>query len=283
MSAIFAGALAPFSAALAALAEAARASVVHIQDGQRGGGSGVAWPGGFIVTNHHVAEHESADVTAPDGAEARLPVVTHDEANDLAVLRLHGPIAQHLTPAAIADARELRVGQLVVAVGHPFGVPHAATAGIISALPDWEAPRELLRSDLHLNPGNSGGPLLDAEGRVVGINAMVGGPGTALSIPSHAVQALLARLGGEVPRLGLQVIGLPQTGGLLISGIDPGSPAERAGLLPGDLLLDFGSPLRLRDHLALAQPGATLPLRLSRAGRRIELTVQLPQPRRAAA
>lgn len=154
----------------------------------------------------------------------------------------------------------------MVAVGHPLGVQHAVTAGIISAVPNPEGPRALLRSDLHLNPGNSGGPLVDALGRVIGINAMVAGPGTALSVPSHTVAALLARVSGRSARLGAELIPLPQSRGLMIGGIEPGSLAERLRLFPGDVILHVASPLQLRERLALVSAERPLTLTISRAG-----------------
>ena len=187
--------LLPYSEALSDLAELIRPAVVAVRDGRRGSGSGVVWAPNTIITNHHVVQGETPEIIFIDGRKAAGKVIARDPRNDIVALQVDGTPE----PAAIGDSLELRVGQLVLAMGHPLGVENAVTAGIISALPTARDPRALIRSDLHLNPGNSGGPLFDANGEVIGINSMVAGPGTALSVPSNTVQALLATVQADPP------------------------------------------------------------------------------------
>lgn len=168
------------------------ASVVEVIS-EAGQGAGTVWrPDGTIVTSHHVAPGRQALVRLADGRTLPGVVLARDLRNDLAVLKVSAA-----PPAApIRDGRQLRAGELVLAIGHPFGQRGAVTLGVVSsALPAVPAPgaRELIRADLLLGPGNSGGPLADARGRVVGINAMIGG-GLALAVPSHLVERLLAAL-----------------------------------------------------------------------------------------
>jgi serine protease Do len=178
--------------AAAAVAERVCLSVVEVRLPGRGVGAGTVWrPDGTILTNHHVVPGERAEVRLAGGRIFPAYVVARDPQNDLAVLRVP---ASDLPAATIGDARALRVGELVLAVGHPFGLRGAVTVGVVSETL-WQDPggsRELIRADVLLGPGNSGGPLTDALGRVVGINAMVGG-GLALAVPSHLADRLLER------------------------------------------------------------------------------------------
>jgi serine protease Do len=194
MSVMLAGALTRLVAEAAALVEALQRSVVLVHDG-RGHGSGVVWQSdGLIVTSNHVVEHEHAQVELADGQALPARVVARDAPNDLALLRV---TAHDLTAARVGDARELRLGDLILAVGHPFGVRGSATLGIVSGCggATWmgRTRRELLQADLALAPGNSGGPLANAEGAVVGIASMVLSPGIAIAVPSHVVRRFVAR------------------------------------------------------------------------------------------
>ncbi len=270
------------SAGLGDLAERIRPSIVAVQDGRRGSGTGVVWTPDIVITNHHVVRGDHAKLVFADGRETTGQVIGRDPHNDIAALR----IDENSDAAPIGDSTALRIGQIVLAIGHPLGVEHAVTVGIVSGLPTPSDPRAMIRSDLHLHPGNSGGPLLAADGTVVGINAMVAGPGTALSVPEHTIRAFLARLGGEAPVLGLELtpVRIPAAWtsqaevGLLVSGIDPGSLAESAGLYPGDILLEVSGhpvhhPLRVREELANARPDRPLTLRLIRAGDPVEIAI----------
>jgi serine protease Do len=170
----------------AQLAERLQASTVRVGDGRRGAGSGVVWSmDGLVMTNAHVARGRSATVTFHDGRRARARVIARDDERDLAALRLENVVAFPLPVAGVRDASSLRVGELVFAVGNPLGLVGAMTAGIVQRLSD-----RFVIADLRLEPGNSGGPLADAQGRVVGINSMVA-RGLALAVPSGAITDFL--------------------------------------------------------------------------------------------
>ena len=178
--------------AAAELAERLQRSVVEVRTAGAGQGAGTIWRAdGAIVTNHHVVPHDRAEVILADGRRLTATVVARDPGNDLALLEV---AAQDLPAAAIGDASRLQGGELVIAIGHPFGMRGAVTLGVVSAaMPTRPVPlpvRDLIRADVLLGPGNSGGPLADARGRVVGINAMVVG-GMALAVPSHLVERLV--------------------------------------------------------------------------------------------
>jgi serine protease Do len=171
--------------ALETLAEHLRASTVAVRLGREGAGSGVIWSSdGAIVTNAHVASGPFAEVVLSDGRRFTARLVTRDARRDLALLRIE---AEGLRAALPRDPRTLRPGELLVAVGHPLGIPNAVSMGIAHAAVG-EGRRRFVSADLRLAPGNSGGPLADAEGRVVGINSMVVGGGLALAVPSDDVQ-----------------------------------------------------------------------------------------------
>ncbi len=276
----------PLSEQLGDLAASLQQSIVAVRDGRRGSGTGVVWSPDMIITNHHVVGGDQADLVFSDGRQATGQVIGRDPHNDIVALRVEGTPE----PAIIGDSTTVRVGQIVVAIGHPMGIEHAVTVGIVSGLPSPSDPRALIRSDLHLLPGNSGGPLLTASGSVIGINAMVAGPGTALSVPEYTIRAFLARIAGQSPVLGLELtpVALPLAWrglaldnvehALLVTGVEQGSVAELAGIYPGDLLLGVGDravqhPLRLREELSTAARHDPLRLRLIRGGRPLEIDI----------
>ncbi len=303
---------AALAAAVSDVASRVRVSVAEVHS-RGGSGSGTIWSAdGVVVTNHHVLPSDSAEVILEDGRAFDGHVVARDPRNDLAVLQVHG---RGLPAATLGDARALRPGQLVIAVGNPAGVRGAVTAGVVHrALPRSHPGRgrELIQADVLLGPGSSGGPLADAHGRVVGINAMVqGGPGRmALAVPSHVVARLVNRHGArpelgiaahEVllsPTLAAQVapiaatpVGYPADAApdtaLLISNVAPNSAAERAGLMLGDLLYALdGHPVEggagllnaLDDHFA-----GDLRVSILRGGVPREIDVQLGAADSAAA
>jgi serine protease Do len=249
-------------AAAAEVAERVRAGVVEIRTRGGGAGAGTIWRAdGVIVTNHHVVPRDRAQVTLADGRTLAGVVQARDPRNDLAVLSVE---AHDLPAVTVGDPHALRTGELVLAVGHPFGVRGALTIGVVhQPLPahGWQyganGRRELVQADVLLGPGNSGGPLTDARGRVVGINAMVYG-GLALAVPSHLAARLVDQPEGP-PVLGVSVreVSLPPAqaarageldlapdAAVLVLEVEAGSAADQAGILVGDVLLTLdGWPL----------------------------------------
>jgi serine protease Do len=240
-------ATAALSSSAAGVAEALLESVVVVNGGW-GGGSGVIWQSdGLIVTNSHVVHSDKAGVVLRDGTQLPGRLVARDQEHDLAALRVDRSGLPAATPG---DSSRVRVGQIVLAAGNPLGMRGVVTAGIITGVGDagGEAAlhtRKLIRADVSLAPGNSGGPLADAQGRVLGINAMISSQGMALAIPTAVVQHFVASQRKDRPYIGIE--GLPiqmRVGGmprraLLLTAVAEGSPAERAGLLLGDVLLAF--------------------------------------------
>jgi len=176
--------------ALGDVAERLRQVTVHVRAAGRsawaGAGAGVIWlRHGLVVTNAHVATAAGAEVVLPDGRALPARLVARDPRRDLAALAV---AMDDQLPALRADARGLRPGELVVAVGHPLGVAYAAALGIVHRAPsDERGPGGWLQADIRLAPGNSGGPLADAAGRIVGINAMIVG-GLGIAVPTHVVE-----------------------------------------------------------------------------------------------
>ncbi len=173
-----------------------RASIVRVQ-AARGGAAGVVWGAGAVVTNYHVVAGAGPGlrVVSADGDVAAARVRDASRRLDLALLAVEG--GDGLPPAPIGRSARLRVGELVFAIGHPWGEPWAVTAGVVSALGgtpgSGRGTAAVIRSDVRLAPGNSGGPLVDARGQVVGVNAMVVGGDLALAIPSDVVRSWLER------------------------------------------------------------------------------------------
>jgi serine protease Do len=263
---------------LSQIAERVRRSTVQVEGHGRGGGSGVIWrPDGVVVTNAHVARRASGRIRLPDGRAVQATVAASDPRLDLALLQAD---AQDLPAAAIADSDSLRVGALVLAVGSPYGQAGTVTVGVVHA----SASARWIQADLRLAPGNSGGPLADAEGRVIGINTMVA-HGVALAIPSNIVERFVGRQGTPARRLGITVEPVNVKGlGLLIVEVEAGSPAQNAGLQLGDILTGsagrrFQAPF---DLVLLLEAGgaAGLPLQLDvlRGGRpgSCEVNFELP-------
>ena len=225
------------------VAEQLRRSTVLIQSGGRGSGSGIIWSSdGLLVTNAHVVRGSSPVVQLWDGREFHATVDARDPRRDLAQLRID---AGNLPPVAIADSSLVRPGELAIAVGNPLGFVGALATGVIHGVGPLRGlgSHSWVQADLRLAPGNSGGPLADARGRVLGVNTMVAGR-LALAIPSNAVVDFLsggaadAWLGVTIhPTLVPRPTAQPQTFGLVILEVEPDSPAALASLLPGDILL----------------------------------------------
>lgn len=175
-------------------------SLVIVHNGRRGAGAGVVWrDGGYIITNHHVIARGEIFVTPPGGQTLPARLVLREPEIDLALLQVDLP---EIPPALVADSRDLKVGQIVLAVGHPWGQRDVVTNGIITSLGTAETRGSrgsvpIIRSDVTLAPGNSGGPLVNAVGGVIGINTMIIGGDLAVAIPSHLVDEVVDKTLGE--------------------------------------------------------------------------------------
>ncbi|MBX9599453.1 MAG: trypsin-like peptidase domain-containing protein [Bryobacteraceae bacterium] len=264
-----------------------RGTVAISGHGRAGQGSGIVWEaGGLIVTNAHVVAGAANTVTMWDGRKFAARVLTRDARRDLALLEVN---ASALPMIPRGRDGSPRAGELVIAVGNPLGFAGALSTGVVHAVGPVPGlgPREWVQADVRLAPGNSGGPLADAEGRLAGINTMVIAPGRralGLSIPAAAVEQFL-RHGPDQRSLGVTVRAV--RGGLLLLEVEPGRPADRASLLAGDLILSAAAA-RMRTpgdlSVALDQAAGTLEIEFLRGGaspRRV--TVAFPPARASAA
>ena len=269
--------------------------------GPAGGGSGVLFtPDGFALTNSHVVHGATAaTVTLSDGRRLPAAVVGDDPGTDLAVVRVEG---SGLPAAQLGDSGALRIGQVVIAIGNPFGFQCTVTAGVVSALgrslrtTSGRLIDNIIQTDAALNPGNSGGPLVNSAGEVVGINTAVILPaqGLCFAIPVNTATFVAARLirdgrivrgylgiGGQtvpLPRSLLRRHGIEAPSGVLVLTVEPDSPAARADLQPRDCIFRFGdSPVPDVDalHRALTEAavGVPTPLTLLRDGETLSRTV----------
>ena len=301
-------ALKPVELPAASLASAemignAHQSVVQVRSWGRGAGAGVIWAkDGLVLTNYHVVaggrRGSRVQVVLRDGRTFDAEVAKRGRDLDLALLRIREAPGD-LPVVPVGDSSALRVGELVYAIGHPWGRLGAVTVGIVSGLGVERGPGGRVRyvqSDVALAPGNSGGPLLNARGEVVGINAMIFGR-LALSIPSNAASSWLADGKERRPRLGVRVlpVELPPSlrrvnpvapeAGLMIAAVEGDGPAERAGLLVGDVLLGVGdeTPDAVEALLdAIARSEDAVRLRVMRGGRISFVDVNPGAPRHAA-
>lgn len=263
------------------VAERLRRSTVQVHSGrsQRGSGSGVIWSeDGLVVTNAHVARGDRAQVELWDGREYRAEVTARDARRDVAALRID---AAGLPAATAGDSSALRPGEMVVAVGNPLGFVGALTTGVVHALGPFRGLGRLpwVQAAVRLAPGNSGGPLADARGRVIGLNTMVAAGGLALAVPSNAVAEFLRR-GGSRASLGVTVRPVlledRRSVALLVLEVAPQGAAAAASILIGDLLLGAnGRRFQSVDDLADALDAApgTLSLQFLRGDRRKEREV----------
>ncbi len=304
-----------YSTAVTAAAARITPSVVNIEARQRrrrgelrGGGSGFFFtPDGFILTNSHVVSGASQlDVTLLDGSRYGATVVGDDPHTDLVVIRISAP---NQLAAQFGDSEAIRPGQLVVAVGNPYGFQCTVTAGVVSALGRTMRAKSgrlidnVIQTDAALNPGNSGGPLVDSRGDVIGVNTAVILPaqGICFAIGINTAKFVAARLmrdgritrsyigvaGQNVPlhRRVVRYYGLPLDHGVFVMSVEKGSPAEQAGLREGDVIVSYGAKAvgsvdDLHRLLTEEQVGVVAPIVAIRMTERFETTIV---PERAAA
>jgi serine protease Do len=270
-------------------------------------GSGVIVSGdGMVVTNMHVIEGaDEIRVVLNDRREFAAEVVQADERSDLAVLRID-PEGQGLPVAELGPSEKIEVGDLVLAIGNPFGVGQTVTSGIVSALarsrPGLTDFGVFIQTDAAINPGNSGGALVDMQGRVIGVNTAIysrsgGSMGIGFAIPSSLVRRMVeaARTGGRVvrPWLGAQgqevtadiagAIGLSPPSGVLLDSVDPAGPLARAGIRQGDVVLAIDGrmirdPVELRFRISTKQIGDQSEIEFWRHGRPFSASIRLEAP-----
>ena len=230
---------------------------------RHGGGSGFVFtPDGLVLTNSHVVHDASKiDLSLPDGRRFPAHLIGEDPATDLAVIRIDAP---NLTAVHLGDSQNLRVGQLAIAIGNPYGFQYTVTAGVVSALGrslrsySGRMIDDVIQTDAALNPGNSGGPLVSSDGQVIGVNTatIMGAQGLCFAIGINTAKFVASRLlqQGRIQRayIGVEAQTVPlhrrvvrfydlaKETGVMVVGVTPGSPAERSGLREGDVIIAFG-------------------------------------------
>jgi serine protease DegQ len=256
---------------------------------------------GYVLTNHHVVENaQDISVTLTDGRTTKAELVGSDQGTDVAVLKVN---AKDLTAIELANSDQLQVGDYVVAIGDPFGLGQTVTSGIVSALGrsglDVEGYEDFIQTDASINPGNSGGALVDLDGKLVGINTAIlapggGNVGIGFAVPANMANQAMRQLidYGEVRRgrLGVAVqsltpdlaeaLALDAKEGVVVNGVETGSPADKAGIKKGDVIVAFrGEPVKsaqdLRNRIGLAAAGTSAPLTVLRDGKRRDLTASI--------
>jgi S1-C subfamily serine protease len=270
---------------------------------QAGSGSGFVFAtDGLVLTNSHVVDGASGvEVTLPDGRECQADVIGQDRDTDVAVLRIS---ASDLVAVELGESHLLRPGQLVIAIGNPYGFQHTVTTGVVSALGRSLRARsgrlidDVIQTDAALNPGNSGGPLVTSVGQVVGVNTAIiaGSQGLSFAVPIRTVATVLTALlrDGRVRRGYLGVAGqdvpllrrvtrfhrLAQATAVLVISLEADGPAKRAGLRDGDIIVSFDSqPVATMDdlHRLLIEEriGSTATLGILRGPERLEIAVEI--------
>jgi S1-C subfamily serine protease len=271
-----------YSQAVVKAADQVSHSVVNIEvhkrvpgrgDVRAGSGSGfVISQDGLVLTNSHVVHGANKiEVTLDDGRRPDAHLLGEDPETDLAVLRIYAP---NLNPAKLGESRNLRVGQLAIAIGNPYGFQYTVTAGVVSALgrslraSSGRLMDDIIQTDAALNPGNSGGPLVNSRGEVIGVNSAVILPAQGICfaiaidtakyvagwlIKDGKIRRSYIGVGGQNTKIHRRIVrfhNLPVDTGLLVVSIEPGSPAERAGLQVGDVIAEFdGQPIASIDAL----------------------------------
>ncbi|MGA2172274.1 MAG: Do family serine endopeptidase [Sedimentisphaerales bacterium] len=256
---------------------------------------------GYILTNNHVIQDsEETTVTLLDGREFKAKLVGTDPATEVAVIKID---ANDLHTLELADSDAIEVGEWVLAIGNPFGLSHTVTAGIVSAkgrgnIIDELEYQDFIQTDAAINPGNSGGPLINLDGKVVGINTAIIGPGgnigIGLAIPSNIAKFVYDRLAKGEPLvraiLGVAIrdldqdlaesLNIKQTEGAVVSEISPDSAAEKAGLKPYDIITELnGEKVKkaneLKNRVAMLKPGTEVELTILRDGKTKTVTAKL--------
>jgi S1-C subfamily serine protease len=268
---------------------------------RRGTGSGFIFtPDGFILTNSHVVHHSpQLRVTLADGREFKAQLAGDDPATDLAVIRISG---DNLSPVKLGDSQQVRVGQVAIAIGNPYGFQTTVTAGVVSALgrslrtDSGRLVDNIIQTDAALNPGNSGGPLINSRGGVIGVNTAMILPaqGLCFAIAINTAKFVAGQLmqhgrmrrsvigvGGQDTPLRRQLVryhNLAIESGILVVSIEPYSPAQRAGLIEGDVIVGYGDqPIgsidALHRLLTHEQVGRSVPLTVLRRNDRLTLSI----------
>lgn len=280
----------------------------------QGSGSGFIWDSaGHVVTNYHVVRNSSAFlVTLKDGTELKAKLVGAEPRKDIAVLKVMAAVDK-MRPLPLGDSEKLLVGQKTLAIGNPFGLDHTLTTGIVSALGrqvdgvGGVTIRDMIQTDAAVNPGNSGGPLLDSDGRLIGMNTVIysrsgGSAGIGFAVPASFIKRLVPQIikHGRVIQPGIGIEFLPDStkyymlgdiAGVVVRVVRPGTPAERAGLrglsrdgsgalILGDIIVGIdGAPVRNYDDLYNAldhyKAGDRVEVRVLREGKKRTLKVEL--------
>jgi S1-C subfamily serine protease len=292
-----------YSRAVVRAVEQVGPAVVKI-DVDRGGGSGVLFtPDGLVLTNSHVVENaRSLSVMLPDGRSLRADLIGCDRDTDLAVVRADGLDGPPLAWATLGDSRSVRVGQVAIAIGNPYGFHHSVTTGVVSALGRSLRARtgrlmdDIIQTDASLNPGNSGGPLVTTRGEVIGINTAMILPaqGLCFAIASNTARFVASRLlrDGRIRRSYIGVAGqsvpipralaranqLAVSTGVFVTTVEPRSPAAVAGLKDGDVIIAFAGEVvtgvdELHRRLTDDRIGLASTLTIFRGGLRRQLTI----------
>jgi serine protease Do len=262
---------------LRSLAARLTQSTVKIRSGRGGSGAGVIWrEDGRIVTNAHVASRSRVDVELSNGTVIVGEVTARDLSRDLAEISIE---STDLPAIEFGDSDALRPGQIIASLGHPRGGSASMAVGVIHTIAPGDRAFRMVVADLRLDPGYSGGPMVDAEGRLIGINTLVTG-GLGLAVPSNAIKAFLAA--AERPRLGitLEPVRIARSASslraLIVTSVAESSPAAAAGMLVGDILLQIdGVQVADADALTaeLARAGNVLQVSILRGGSPLSVTV----------